>query len=358
MSDVRYKIMFSGELMPDFDLAQVEQNLAQLFKSDIDKIRQLFSGKPVALKRDLSDDQAEKYLTALQRAGAKVSKENDLASALSLVATDDHPEPEPQAASASPAMQEQADDRMSCPKCGFEQPKAAECSGCGIIIEKFLARQAEFEASIQPATSSAASPYATPQAAVYDNTGEEGELKYLNFGGRIGRLRLLAWNLLLMVVGYLVIAVAGGMVIGDFLAPLGWLIGIAAFIASMVYSVSFSVQRLHDIGWSGWLVLLNFVPFVNIVFPFLMLFMPGTQGPNRFGPPPPANSTGVKVAAGIFIVILVIVPITMAISLPAYMAYMENAGMMSGEGMEGMEGMEGFDEEAFLEYQQQLEQQQ
>lgn len=133
MSDVRYKIMFSGELMPDFDLAQVEQNLAQLFKSDIDKIRQLFSGKPVALKRDLSGDQAEKYLTALQRAGAKVSKENDLASALSLVATDDHPDPE--AATESPAMQAQADDRMSCPKCGFEQPKAVECSGCGIIIK-------------------------------------------------------------------------------------------------------------------------------------------------------------------------------------------------------------------------------
>ncbi len=161
-----------------------------------------------------------------------------------------------------------------------------------------------------------------------------------------------------MVVGYLVIAVAGGMVIGDFLAPLGWLIGIAAFIALMVYSFSFTIQRLHDIGWSGWLVLLYFVPFVNFIFPFLILLMPGTQGPNRFGPPPPANGTGVKIAGGICIVMMVIAPISIAISLPAYMAYMENAGMMGGEGMEGMEGMEGFDEEAFLEYQQQLEQQQ
>ena len=57
-------------------------NLARLFKSDSAKIDSLFSGTPVALKRDLGEDEAEKYLVALQRAGAKVNKEADLGASL------------------------------------------------------------------------------------------------------------------------------------------------------------------------------------------------------------------------------------------------------------------------------------
>ena len=70
MSQARFKIVFSGELMPAAQLDEVKANLARLFKSDSAKIDSLFSGNPVALKRDLAEDEAEKYLAALQRAGA------------------------------------------------------------------------------------------------------------------------------------------------------------------------------------------------------------------------------------------------------------------------------------------------
>ena len=82
MSQARFKIVFSGELMPAAQLDEVKANLARLFKSDSAKIDSLFSGTPVALKRDLGEDEAEKYLAALQRAGAKVNKEADLAASL------------------------------------------------------------------------------------------------------------------------------------------------------------------------------------------------------------------------------------------------------------------------------------
>ena len=90
MSQARFKIVFSGELMPAAQLEVVKANLANLFKSDSTKIDSLFTSGPIALKRDLSEDEAEKYLAALQRAGAKVYKEADLAAALSLVETEDH----------------------------------------------------------------------------------------------------------------------------------------------------------------------------------------------------------------------------------------------------------------------------
>ena len=46
-----------------------------------------------------------------------------------------------------------------------------------------------------------------------------------------------------------------------------------------------SARRFHDSGRSGWLVLLLFVPLLNL-FGIALLCVPGTPGPNRFGPVP------------------------------------------------------------------------
>ena len=34
---------------------------------------------------------------------------------------------------------ENKEDLMTCPKCELEQPKAEQCSGCGVYVEKALA---------------------------------------------------------------------------------------------------------------------------------------------------------------------------------------------------------------------------
>ena len=67
MTEARYKIVFDGQLMPEMTLETVKDNLARLFKSDPSKIDALFSGSPVALKRDLAETEADKYLAALQQ---------------------------------------------------------------------------------------------------------------------------------------------------------------------------------------------------------------------------------------------------------------------------------------------------
>lgn len=78
MTDQRFKIVFSGELMPDASLETVKDNLARLFKSEPGKIDALFGGRPVVLKRELPEAEAERYLTALRQAGANAYKEVDL----------------------------------------------------------------------------------------------------------------------------------------------------------------------------------------------------------------------------------------------------------------------------------------
>lgn len=151
MTQARYKIVFNGELMPDASLEATQENLARLFKSDLTRIHSLFIGKAIDLKRDLSENEADQYLKALQSAGAKVRKEQDFAASLSLVETDDHRAPDSEPASNVP---------MTCPKCGHQQAKAIECSACGIVIEKFIARQGQVNiSSPTPPT-----PYRTPES--------------------------------------------------------------------------------------------------------------------------------------------------------------------------------------------------
>lgn len=46
-----------------------------------------------------------------------------------------------------------------------------------------------------------------------------------------------------------------------------------------------SVRRLYDSGRPGWFALLLFVPLLNL-FCLVLLCLPGTPGPNRFGEAP------------------------------------------------------------------------
>jgi len=45
-------------------------------------------------------------------------------------------------------------------------------------------------------------------------------------------------------------------------------------------------QRCRDLGQTGWLVLLNFVPFVSLIFQIVLLIAPGNKGPNKYGEDP------------------------------------------------------------------------
>ena len=261
MSQLRYKIVFDGSLMPGSSLDEVKANLASLFKSDRARIDALFGRGPVAIKRDLEEVQAEQYLNVLQRAGARARKEPDLTAALSLVETD-----EEMAAKAEPAAQPQTS--MSCPKCAHQQPTAAECAACGVIIEKYLARQAATPQSStlpqsSPAPAQAPTPYSPPKADIGPQAGQVGELKINSFKGRIGRMRYLAWSLALLFIFVALMAGISAITLAS--ETLGSILLAGAVIGMLVVSAQIGVQRLHDMGWSGWLWLLNVVPILSLI---------------------------------------------------------------------------------------------
>ncbi|KJH84268.1 DUF805 domain-containing protein [Stutzerimonas stutzeri] len=308
MSADHYRIVFDGELEPGMSADTVKSNLARLFKSDADKVERLFSRGSVNIKRNLSALEADRYLEALLRAGARARKEPEASKGLTLSLIDD--------ASTLSSEPSTTADQMECPKCGHSQPTAIQCGSCGVVIQKYLARQAQqAEALKQGEILAAAQPYAPPRAQVGEPTPEYGELKVFTVQGRIGRLRYLAWSMALMaaVLGLFLIASMASAVS----EILGWiLIGVVG-LGFLFISTQICVQRLHDIGWSGWLILLNLVPIVGNLFSLAMLLMPGNDGMNRFGPPQPPNSRAVKILASLWLLVPVI-GILAAIALPAY----------------------------------------
>jgi len=68
-----YDVVFRGRLVAGFEQAQVEQNLAKLFKIDLAKAQRLFSGQRVVLKKKVDRATADKYREVLKRAGAIVA---------------------------------------------------------------------------------------------------------------------------------------------------------------------------------------------------------------------------------------------------------------------------------------------
>ncbi|MCU1717499.1 DUF805 domain-containing protein [Pseudomonas sp. 5P_3.1_Bac2] len=303
MSEARFKVLFSGELVPGAQLEVVQANLARLFKADPARIAALFSGKPVEIKRGLSEAQAEHYLKALHQAGANARKVAELSTSLSLQLTDDHPAAQTSAHAAGQAP------RMTCPKCGHQQTQTKECSACGIIIDKYLARQT----ALAPSAAAAATPYATPQAKISAPSAEFDTLKVFTSDGRIGRMRYWVWSATLLTC---LLPAALALVMAIKSSPLiGGLLSVAAVLVFGAMSLIISIKRLHDLGWSGWLWLLNFVPVLGSFFSLILLILPGNSGPNQFGPPPPENSPIVKILFWLWLV-LASLGIVAAIMLP------------------------------------------
>lgn len=172
------------------------------------------------------------------------------------------------------------------------------------------------------------SPYAPPRAGLVG----KGHIVYedmrpLSLTQRLNRLRYACYQLTTMVVAALVgvlaavLAQAAGASNGG---PLSAALVIAfalITLAMVVYMTGLSVRRLHDLGRSGWLVLLMLLPvgalplvmlmgagpslvlLVSLVQPLFMLYLfvgAGTGGMNSYGTPNPSNGMLVMVFGGLW----------------------------------------------------------
>lgn len=70
MSNDLYEVVFSGGILDGADPAQVRKNIGNMFKADAAKLKHLFSGNRVVIKKNIDQQTAMKYQAAMKKAGA------------------------------------------------------------------------------------------------------------------------------------------------------------------------------------------------------------------------------------------------------------------------------------------------
>jgi uncharacterized membrane protein YhaH (DUF805 family) len=172
---------------------------------------------------------------------------------------------------------------------------------------------------------SAVNPYTPPRAHVddvLDASAEQQEPSILSARGRIGRLRYLAYTIgayLVLIAAMIPVTLIGA----STRSGVGLALLATGGILYFVFTIMAAIQRVHDFDWSGWSVLLFIVPFANLAIGLMILFRGGTEGANRFGPPPTPNTWGVRILG--CIAPLAFVGIIAAVALPAYNGYVAKA---------------------------------
>lgn len=119
---------------------------------------------------------------------------------------------------------------------------------------------------------------------------------YVGFSGRARRKEY--WYFMLFYWLSLMLGVVIDLFTGTFedSIGLGWVSG-TYVVATLLPTLAVSVRRLHDIGRSGWWMLLELVPLVGGAILMVLAIFNGQPGPNTFGPDPKTSkSTGQSVS--------------------------------------------------------------
>jgi uncharacterized membrane protein YhaH (DUF805 family) len=122
--------------------------------------------------------------------------------------------------------------------------------------------------------------------------------KYADFTGRARRSEYWLFTLfiILVEVAYMILlSVLGGGMGGGQMNGLGMgLTGLyVLFVLGIIIpSLAVGFRRLHDTDRSAWWLLIAFLPFIGGLVLLIFNLLPGTTGPNKYGPDPKGVATG------------------------------------------------------------------
>ena len=107
---------------------------------------------------------------------------------------------------------------------------------------------------------------------------------YVSFKGRASRSEywwFTLFNLIVNIITFAIDTTLGTMITYD----IGY-VGFIALLALIPPSISVCFRRLHDLGKSGWWILIAIIPIVNFIGIFVFLvftLMEGEKQPNQYG---------------------------------------------------------------------------
>jgi len=175
--------------------------------------------------------------------------------------------------------------------------------------------------------------YKAPDAKVMsDYEGKEYDTSSMfKPAGRAGRVRYLKYSIGLSFLSMVIGGVVGGIMgaTGEFDPAILVIIFNGFAILTLPLAIIFMIRRFHDIGGSGWWSLTMLIPLVNLIPALLLLFKPGSNGPNKYGPPPhPDFGRGAWVIVVFFLVFFL--GILAAVAIPAYNDYIQAVNSAAG----------------------------
>ncbi|MFC1823352.1 hypothetical protein ACFL9T_11640 [Thermodesulfobacteriota bacterium] len=146
MNDIRYRVIFKGEVAVGVDIDEVKRKLATTLKIDSDKIDKMFSGGRTILKKNSTLDVCEKTKSVFEKTGAicHIEMENDQKTEKISNSQVEEPKPPPlpsreeldRRAAAEGRRTKKADEKF-CTSCGeIIQIKMLSCPYCGTKLKK------------------------------------------------------------------------------------------------------------------------------------------------------------------------------------------------------------------------------
>jgi len=108
--------------------------------------------------------------------------------------------------------------------------------------------------------------------------------KYAQFSGRARRQEYWLFQLAVCVVFFAtgVLSEIVPSAVGDF----AFVVAMVAALGLLLPMYAVGVRRMHDIGRSGWWLLVGLVPIIGGIWQLVLLATSGDVGPNRYGPDP------------------------------------------------------------------------
>ena len=108
---------------------------------------------------------------------------------------------------------------------------------------------------------------------------------YFSFKGRMNRKAYCIMGLKCLGF-YFLLGVFASFLVQEGSDGLGGFILLVATIAFAICNYSLTVRRLHDLNFSGWLAIIMFIPYVNLIAALFIILAPGTEGSNEYGEDP------------------------------------------------------------------------
>lgn len=105
---------------------------------------------------------------------------------------------------------------------------------------------------------------------------------YAVFSGRARRKEL--WMFVLFNIIFCIVAIVLDNILGTAAKGIGYgLIYCLYSLAVLIPSLAVSVRRLHDIGKSGWMILIGLIPIIGSIWLLILYLLDSEPGENRFG---------------------------------------------------------------------------